>query len=298
MRELSRDDALDGDVVARAVPVIETVIRRRCRHWKLPADLHDDLRSEAIVRLLRRLSDPELEPIGALDEYVAGLTSCVIDDLVRAVSPEWARLKHRVRYVLNHDDRFQVSTLAGGQIRCSLQRTASIDRNRVKTRAATQLAQTMIEILREGEAERAVDELVSEVAARTGVEDPIFSSADRHLLSPATSPHLAAESTDSLRQLWSEILALPLRQRLALLLNARDAAGDSILPLLVAAQIVTMPDLAETLEIENAEFERLWNELPLIDAGIAERLQITRQQVINLRKAARDRLARRTGRSR
>ena len=297
MRELSRDDALDDDVVARAVPVIETVIRRRCRYWKLPADLHDDLRSEAIVRLLRRLSDPDLEPIGALGEYVAGLTSCVIDDLVRAVSPEWARLKHRVRYVLNHDDRFRVSTLADGQIRCSLQRTASIERNRVKTRAATQLAQTMIEILREGE-ERLIDELVSEVAARAGVEDPIFSSADRHLLSPATSPHLAAESTDSLRQLWSEILALPLRQRLALLLNARDAAGDSILPLLVAAQIVTMSELATTLEIENCEFERLWNELPLIDAGIAERLRITRQQVINLRKAARDRLARRTGRSR
>jgi hypothetical protein len=37
----------------------------------------------------------------------------------------------------------------------------------------------------------------------------------------------------------------------------------------------------------------LWHELPLDDRRIAERLAVTRQQVINLRKAARARLARR-----
>jgi hypothetical protein len=35
-----------------------------------------------------------------------------------------------------------------------------------------------------------------------------------------------------------------------------------------------------------------------MDAAIAERLRVTRQQVINLRKAARDRLARRMARLR
>jgi len=37
----------------------------------------------------------------------------------------------------------------------------------------------------------------------------------------------------------------------------------------------------------------LWNKLPLQDADIALLLGITRQQVINLRKSARERLARR-----
>jgi hypothetical protein len=37
----------------------------------------------------------------------------------------------------------------------------------------------------------------------------------------------------------------------------------------------------------------VWNELPLEDAVIAERLGATRQQVINLRKCARARLSRR-----
>ena len=41
------------------------------------------------------------------------------------------------------------------------------------------------------------------------------------------------------------------------------------------------------------ELAGMWNSLPLDDRGIAERLGITRQQVINLRKSARARLARR-----
>jgi hypothetical protein len=37
----------------------------------------------------------------------------------------------------------------------------------------------------------------------------------------------------------------------------------------------------------------MWESLPLDDTAIADRLNLTRQQVINLRKAARMRLARR-----
>ena len=41
------------------------------------------------------------------------------------------------------------------------------------------------------------------------------------------------------------------------------------------------------------ELAALWPDLPLEDAAIAERLGLTRQQVINLRKSARARLGRR-----
>jgi hypothetical protein len=41
------------------------------------------------------------------------------------------------------------------------------------------------------------------------------------------------------------------------------------------------------------ELARMWNDLPIDDMRIATRLGIKRQQVINLRKAARARLARR-----
>ncbi|HEV7242390.1 MAG TPA: hypothetical protein VGQ36_24390 [Thermoanaerobaculia bacterium] len=298
VEEISVDGMGDDAIVVRAVPVIETVIRRRCRYWKIADDVRDDLRSETVMRLLKRLRDPQRSPIGTFEDYVAAVTSRVIDDLVRAISPEWARLKHRIRYVLNHDDRFCVSILADGRIRCSLQAAPAIGARRVRTRAADVLTKMVLDVLAHPEEGRTIDDLVNAVAARMGIADPIRTSGDHIAAAHTSSPLSIVESTESLHRLWSEIVALPRRQRLALLLNARDPAGESVLRLLIAERIVTMQELAATLEISAAELDALWNGVPLIDAAIAERLQVTRQQVINLRKAARDRLARRMERPR
>ena len=61
-----------------------------------------------------------------------------------------------------------------------------------------------------------------------------------------------------------------------------------------AAGVASVRDMAAALEVSPEEFASLWNDLPLEDAKVAERLGLTRQQVINLRKSARERLARRT----
>jgi hypothetical protein len=83
-----------------------------------------------------------------------------------------------------------------------------------------------------------------------------------------------------------------------LLLNARDPAGDSVLRLLIAEGIVTSRELALAVEVRESDLEPLMGRLPMMDMAIAESLQVTRQQVINLRSAARDRLARRMARTR
>jgi hypothetical protein len=57
----------------------------------------------------------------------------------------------------------------------------------------------------------------------------------------------------------------------------------------------TIPEIAETLGFSREEFACIWNALPLEDLAIADRLGLTRQQVINLRKSARERLIRRLG---
>ena len=57
--------------------------------------------------------------------------------------------------------------------------------------------------------------------------------------------------------------------------------------------IATIHQIAEALDIPAEQFAVLWNRLPLDDATIADHLGVTRQQVINLRKSARERLARR-----
>jgi hypothetical protein len=93
--------------------------------------------------------------------------------------------------------------------------------------------------------------------------------------------------------LWQEVCQLPRRQRLALLLNFKDARGQDLVSLLPYTRTATIEQIAEAIELPLAEFLKLWNKLPLEDVTIAELLGATRQQVINLRKCARERLERR-----
>jgi hypothetical protein len=96
-----------------------------------------------------------------------------------------------------------------------------------------------------------------------------------------------------LEKLWTEVCELPVWQRAALLLNLRDAQGGSAIFFIPHLGIASQKQIAEILELRDEEFSTIWDDLPLDDARIAQMLGITRQQVINLRKTARERLVRR-----
>ena len=98
----------------------------------------------------------------------------------------------------------------------------------------------------------------------------------------------------SLAHLWGEIGELPPNQRMALLLNLRDQSGDSALRLFPALGIASIRQIAGAMELDANEMALLWPRLPLDDLELAQMLQLSRQQVINLRKSARQRLARRS----
>jgi hypothetical protein len=98
---------------------------------------------------------------------------------------------------------------------------------------------------------------------------------------------------ESLGELWRDVIELPRAQRCALLMNLRDAGGNGVIELIPATGTASFESLAEVLEITSEALARLWPDLPLEDARIAEMLGLSRQQVINLRKSARERLFRR-----
>ena len=79
----------------------------------------------------------------------------------------------------------------------------------------------------------------------------------------------------------------------ALLLNLRGDDGFPALELFFFSGVVTLPTLARALDLSRDDFVRLLPHLPLDDATIGTMLGKTVQQVINLRKSARDRLRRR-----
>ena len=135
------------------------------------------------------------------------------------------------------------------------------------------------------------DQLVSSLAALSPSEAPV-ENVERRLAATEADPAWRAEKRIFLERLWKEVRRLPRHQRVALLLNLRDAEATDCIMLFPSSGIASIRELGDVLEIPPETFARLWNETPLEDVRIAELLQLTPQQVINARKSARERLTR------
>ncbi|HEY8561653.1 MAG TPA: hypothetical protein VIL74_14855 [Pyrinomonadaceae bacterium] len=70
------------------------------------------------------------------------------------------------------------------------------------------------------------------------------------------------ERQEVLKRIWLEILALPPRHRIALLLNLKDKSGDCVIRLFPIPRIASIREIAESLEFPPEEFAAVWNEMP------------------------------------
>src|SRR5205085_6988337 len=136
-------------------------------------------------------------------------------------------------------------------------------------------------------------DVVQALAAATGLNETTTPVMDVDLIDATPSAYEQLASREAADALWVEIQQLPVRQRVALLLGARDSSGQSAVAMFPAAGVATIEQIAAVLEIAHDELASFWPDLPLDDNSIAARLGGSRQQIINLRKSARDRLARR-----
>jgi hypothetical protein len=138
-----------------------------------------------------------------------------------------------------------------------------------------------------------LDTLVSIAARCMGVTTPKETVVLEFL--PDEKPDFAEryEHRSTLERLWKEICALPQRQKLTIILGLREESGRTLVPLLPLLGVATMAEIAFHLNLTIEELARIWKDLPIEDAKIADLLKITRQQVVNLRKSAKERLARR-----
>jgi RNA polymerase sigma factor (sigma-70 family) len=276
------------------LPVIDSIVRRRCRGDLV--SIRDEVRGEVIVRLLRRFRMAPPEEIHSVRDYAAAVTWRVIDDLMRRRFPRRTQLKNRIRYLLRHDRRF-VCTIEDEGTLCSLAPDSSrrSDRHSAEIEDLARLVSAVLQRRTPCE----IDELVGEVADELGISDAQVQTDDAGLVTAEMETPLSrAEAIDNARFLWKEIVDLPPKQRLALLLSMRDERGESPLVLLPQLAIASIEDIADSLRLVRHDFESMLNRLPLQDSEIAVMLAMTRQQVINLRKAARDRLRRRFARQR
>jgi RNA polymerase sigma factor (sigma-70 family) len=280
----------------------------------------EDVCNEAVVQLLGRLRDLHdgSEEDGAIANfrgYVATVAYNFCTQSLRQRYPERHRLKNRLRYLLNHDPRFALWEDARGSLLCGLAewKDAAVpplpsgksglqnslhqkpNLRQLPPRALIQALFTLCGRPVE------LDELVGVAGDIWGIQDlrriESHEATDgeiwNRLPDPRVNVAMLVERRMYLAALWKEIGELRPRQRAALLLNLHDAGGQDMLPLFVLVDVARFSEIASALDMTMEELADLWDDLPLEDATIAQRMGLTRQQVINLRKSARERLARR-----
>jgi hypothetical protein len=314
-------------ITEHATPLIKAIIRRKLQSYTTRAHAQEieDIQSAAALQLLTRLracqEEPERLPVTDFRGCVIGIAQHVCYDHLRRKFPQRHALKSRLRYLLTHQAGLALWEDAEQELLCGyaawqtrkaarapqaeimrLRENLSLLRLEQAPAPATTLELSLAVFNFIGQPV-ALDELTEVIAALQGVKDQTVSldeepeagapSVAKRLVSPAVSAETRAVQRDSLARLWAEICELPIKQRSALLLNLKDASGNGLLKLLPQTGAATLAQIARALEMSEIELAQLWEELPLEDNIIAARLKLTRQQIINLRKSARERLTRR-----
>ena len=280
--------------------VAEPVIRRSLYHRLGTREQElEDIYAGVIVRLMRKLDELQrgfAEPIGSFADYVAIVTFHAADDFLRRRQPQRTLLSNRVRYLLTHDDRFALWQVER-ELVCGLAkwrdrpaRSRPLDPADADER---RLGDSLMRVFTRTGAPLPFHDVVALFATLSGNADIATPVEDANLRELSPSAFDQVESKQTAQHLWAEILELPSRQRAALLLNLREAGGGSAIPLVTLTGLATTEEVAELVGVTAEELASIWNDLPLDDNTIASRLGATRQQVINLRKCARERLARR-----
>lgn len=296
-------------------------VRRRLASRGAPPEEWDDLCQEALERLFcaaRRREAAGEGPIGNLDAYALTVADSVFEDYLRRTRPNWSRLKRRLVYLLDGKAggtlfaRWKLTAdWLGGFARwrglpflpTSRYHTLQENRQAFCQQALadhapdqTPLPELLASLCRWLGTPLEINDLTTRIAALQNLGEPAVLALEGGPSDNAPERWLAADSEemadrilDSLSdeafcaRLWQIIGALPVRQRVALLLGM---TRDELLLLAHGGA------LAAALEWPLSTLQALWPSLPLADAAIAPYLDATPKQVANLRKCARERIAR------
>jgi hypothetical protein len=310
----SREEAARcwGELITHhADRIIVAVVRSKLyglRHRQEVEDVCSEARTELLERLLELTGDSDPDGITRFTDYAAVVAYHACDGYFRRIYPKRSNLKNRIRYLMeNHPSlalwKSKGEMLTGFLVWRDQPRADSADKSLQHLIEApgewpfsnpaghSDLVELVAAVFRHVGGPVELDRLVGLVAALWGVKDE---QPTPHLPKPPKRQEIVdiIAYRFHLKKVWKEICELPPRQRAALLLNLKDAQGCSLIEFLPACGIATIREIAEALNIPPERFAALWSRLPLDDLMISQQLGIKRQQVINLRKCARERLAR------
>lgn len=324
--EEQADRCLTSLIFEHAVPIVKEILGSSLRfHFNTngTASTQDasDLFNDIIANLLSRLryirSDRPQGAIADFRGYIAATAYNACNLYLRQKYPRRSRLKNRLRYLVSHDADFALWSIDVSGLMCGLAKWREAD-EAAPQRELEKIRQDPIEWIHSAGLQSIgtnrgqlsnllhalfdscggpikLDEVVNLVAEICREKDQPDEPLDTlmNLAAPRLDFDTILEQQHVLGLLWQEVCQLPRRQRVALLLNFKDPRGRDLLSLLPYTRTATITEIAAAMEIPLGVFLTLWNTLPLDDVRIAALLGATRQQVINLRKCARERLERR-----
>lgn len=325
-----RNDSAAEDLLTRLIhehadPIIAKILKTKLRvslngsHGNRDnqdaLELVSELHATLIADLRAVQQHPSQKTITSFRDYVAVKTYSACADYFRERNPHRRRLKSLLRYQLKQNPEFDLWKAEDDRWYAGLKgwhETNESDNSSTPAVSAGDILEKFSMIHAQDippagllnavfdRVGRAVEfeRLVTLAAEVWNISEAPFESvdtADREQAhkQPGLGVDVLLEQRLYLETLWSEVCQLPLLQRVALLLNLRDAQGSSAIFFIPYLGISSQQEIAEILGIDGQAFLELWSDLPLDDARIASKLGISRQQVINLRKTARERLARR-----
>ncbi len=284
----------------------------------------EDVFSETIVNLLTHLSElrsNNQQPIKNFRSYTAVTTYRACSEYLRRKYPQRHSLKNKLRYFLNNQTGFAIweddsEELIAGFSRFQHDKTKQATHSEIQNyqdklndfernhllRGSAQgcsLNDLLTAFFNWTEKPVEIDSLVGIVASLWQIKDVQSKNVEEEnetaLENLADTKSGFANELDQrsyLSRLWNEIKEMSPKHCAALLLNLRDEQNGCVLDLFLFTGIASFKEIAVALGKTEEWLAEIWNGLPLEDALIAKHLELERQQVINLRKTARLRLAR------
>jgi hypothetical protein len=328
--EAEAELCLETLLLTHAAPIIKRILSaeailyplREAQRRQYAEDVYGDVMARLVERLRVLRMTPAEGRIPDFDGYVAVTTYNAANQLLRKLYPQRANLKNKLRYLLEHHPalalwqsrdglflaglagwRDQDHAMPGGQFRKLVGDSDELTRVGLTDTVVARLplAELLSALFALAGQPVAFSALVAIVAEVRGVRhqpdvpnDAPGDAAREYGGEPMNMP-ATLEHRELLRRAWVEIRQLPPRQRAAYLLNFKEAQGHADITTFLFTRTTSPEELAAALDMPLEELAELWHALPLDDTQIAARLGATRQQVISLRKCARERLRRRLG---
>jgi RNA polymerase sigma factor (sigma-70 family) len=286
-----------GELLAiRADPIIRKVVFHRISDSRADAE---DVCADAILSLIQRLQRYKEEagrrPIEDFSSYTAATAHHACDQYLRRKNPAQWRLRNQIRYLLEHDAKLAAWRDSLGRLLCGFASWQGQEQTRQAPSPGSfaecvGLRELLFRLFHSSAGPLELSTVLEVARALPDFQLSVGEhTAELDIPDNAPAVDSGIEQRRYAAELWKEIQDLPVRQRSALLLNLKHDAVN----LLLLTGVARFREMATALNMPTEELASLWNKLPLEDTEIAQRLGGTRQQVINLRMAARKRLANR-----